>query len=29
LTAGVRVSGDELFYDRLPAADPLPFQDAD
>jgi uncharacterized protein (DUF488 family) len=28
LTAGVRVSGDELLYDSLPAADPLPFPDA-
>jgi uncharacterized protein (DUF488 family) len=29
LTAGVRVSGHELRYDGLPAAEPIPFPDAD
>ncbi len=28
-TAGVRVRGNELVYDRLPGADPLPFPDPD
>ena len=29
LTAGVRVSGNDLLYDRRPEAEPLPFADSD